>query len=104
MALTVGSVAVDDDGNVTGSGLSRTICDALVLGVDAEVLAPLGDAIAPLATALATAIVDEITTNAVVTVTIETSDSGLQRTPNPNNADTPTQGPATQKTLTGTIA
>ena len=62
------------------------------------------DNIRSLCWAVAQAVVDEIQANAAVTVTVQTSSSGLQRTPNPNNANTDCQGPSVAKALSGTVA
>jgi hypothetical protein len=50
---------------------------------------------------LANAIFAHIAANGEVSVTV--SSGGLQRTPNPNNADTATQAPAAPVSLSGTI-
>jgi hypothetical protein len=55
---------------------------------------------------MAAAIVDHFKENAEVTITISTSDNGLQRTPDPNDPATPTTAPAApvQLSTKGTIA
>jgi hypothetical protein len=53
--------------------------------------------------ALAAAIIDYILANADITVTVRTTDAGLQRTPNPNNPNTATQGPAADVEITGVL-
>jgi hypothetical protein len=73
----------------------RKELEALRLG-RLQFLAFLARAIASMAT--------YATSNAVATVTVHPSDSGLQTTPNPNNPSTATLGPASNKTLTGSIA
>jgi hypothetical protein len=54
-----------------------------------------------LSDALASAIVSHITGNAEVTATIETTDSGLQTS---TTVGSPTNGPASDKTIAGTVA
>ena len=118
MSLDAGSCSIAGDGTVTGSGLAAALGNALVAMWNETVLlptppytgalapAPLAkahDALASQANHLASAIIGYLVANAEVTVTIAPADSGLQRTPNPNNPNTNTQGPATTKTLFGTL-
>lgn len=104
MALDAGSIEVDDDGVATGSGLALAIFNGAVGGLDAETQALIAAGMKSFCEGIATAIVDHIRDNAEVTITIQTSDSGLQRTPNPVLPDVDTQGPSIAKTLTGTVA
>lgn len=103
MALEAGSITVDSDGSATGTGLAYAMFSGALGSVTAANRARIAADIAPFFEGLAEAIIDHITANAEITVTIETTDVGLQRTPNPNNAETATLGPATQKVLTGSI-
>lgn len=52
---------------------------------------------------MAAAVIDHILANAEISVTVTTTDAGLQRTPNPNNPNTPTLGPSADVALTGAI-
>lgn len=56
------------------------------------------------ATAYAAGMVGYLTANAEVEVKVTISTGGLQRTPNPNNPNTDTVAPSTEKTLSGTIS
>ena len=124
MRLDAGSATINSDMTVTGSGLALTIAQALVDAVTATSRNPVDwrrrnlafSATTPFAVdadvrkhfeltanGVAAAIVNHLTAHAEVTVTIAPADSGLQRTPNPNNPNTNTQGPATTKTLFGTL-
>lgn len=112
MAMTAGSVVVDDDGTTsTKTGLAGEIYDEFIdnYSTDVETLTgkdgqqipdgASGVAIrrgyAVQATRMATAIVTHITTNAKAA--IETTDSGLQRDADGANPDT--LGPSAKKTL-----
>lgn len=109
MAMTAGTVSIGAGGSETKSGLAGEIYDAIVAqtiaisGPEAisgtpDELKRRREGLAAIANGVASAIVTHITTNARAVV--NTSDSGLQRTPNPNNADTNTAGPSAKKTLT----
>jgi hypothetical protein len=109
MALEGGSCTVSADGTVAGTGLSVPIAEWMV-GPPTSSLrrylrssSPLRLNMAASAQTLATAIIDYLLANAEITVTVKTTDAGLQRTPNPNNPNTATQGPAGDVPLTGTI-
>jgi hypothetical protein len=115
MPLTIGSVTVDGEGGHTGSGLTKRLVDAtLATPAMAAMLATDGlttaqkieiiEAQAAYSQAQATAIIEEIQANAVVTVTIGTGDAGLQRLPASLVQDEPTKAPASPKTLGGTVA
>lgn len=104
MGLSAGTVDIDGDGNVTGSGLALAIFEGTSGALSDEIKAKIGSSMKPFCEGLAAAIVDHIQDNAVVTVTVHTTDGALQRTPNPNTANTDTQGPASNKTLSGTVA
>lgn len=103
MALDAGTdVAVDANGDVTGgSGLKLAVFTALVVPVPdlPEAKAALRQALAGITNAVSQAVIDHIKANAVVTVTVHTTDSGLQRA-----GGTPTDGPTSDKVLSGTIA
>jgi hypothetical protein len=133
MSLAGGSVSVNQTTELaTGNGLAKALYDADVATLSLPSLPVVGQTSAPFAAgrpctqadvdvvkaarlallndaarranAYGTATVAYFTTNAAVTVNIPTSASGLQRTPNPNNANTDTQGPSTSKTLSGTVS
>ncbi len=104
MALSAGTVSVDEEGNVSGSGLALAIFNGGLGALDEDKREAVAEAMAPFCQGVAEAIVTHITENAEVTVSIQVTDTGLQRTPNPNNPDTDTQGPSGVKTLVGTIA
>lgn len=109
MGMSAGTVTVSDDGSVTKSGMAEAIYDALLVreqqnAVQFGVEIPSGSdgakakkAIGQMATAIAGALVNYMQANAKAVIT--TSTAGLQRTPNPNNANTATVAPATQQEL-----
>ena len=105
MSLTIGSCTVDSSGTVTGTGLSAGIANAFRTALQSSGALHLSDVMTPfigtLATQLATAIINHITATAAVTITIHTTDTGLQTSASAGN---PTTGPAADKTVTGTIA
>jgi hypothetical protein len=116
MALIIGSVTVDENGDVTGTGLSKRLIDEL-LGMTAfasmlndlagdERKATMVQGMADFATAIATGVINEITANAEVTVTVSASDAGLQRMPASTTEDTPCKAPADSVELStkGTVA
>jgi hypothetical protein len=112
MAMTVGSVTVDDDGTVTGSGMALAIFNAmaaLAADLPPSVLAQVvvlssgakgtvetrnKQGITAFATALATGIVGYVQSNAVVTIGTETG--ALQTSTNNGDATDP---PAVAVTL-----
>jgi hypothetical protein len=102
MALLAGSCTIAADKTVSGTGLARALAEAHMVALSAlPGLAPRSrSAMEALFNAQAAAIVDHITANAEVTVTITPSDSGLQR--DPASSD-PTLAPAADKVLTGTL-
>lgn len=113
MALEAGSCGtVDADGVATGgSGYALHLWNNVVKPKLLDNL-PNGDTKAALVPgykdiceAFATYSLSYLTANGEVTVKVATSDTGLQRTPNPNDPDTNTQGPSALKTLVtkGTI-
>jgi len=114
--MIAGSVVVNDAGVASPkTGLAGAIYDEFVDNYTADVLAttgipgeqlPSGAYGAPIkrgfalqANHLATAIVTYVTANAEAVIPATAAGDGLQRTPNPNNPDTPTQRPSSQKTL-----
>jgi hypothetical protein len=108
MALTAGTVTVDSSGVAVGSGAALSLYNLLNARATAQIASatyaqPAASVVAAkqgmanLANDLASWLVTEITTNAKAQIT--TSDTGLQRTPNPNNADTATQAPSATKLL-----
>jgi hypothetical protein len=101
MALSLGTLAVDAAGNVTGTGAARNLFD-LRLAAIATVLpggviptgpdgTKLKEGVALFATADAQWMIAEIQANAQAV--IDVTSAGLQRTPNPNNALTATLAP-----------
>lgn len=113
MALSAGTVTIDDAGEASGSGMARALYDsriaapltvAFLAEVPAERQAAFKTGLAEDCNAIATGIVGYLTANAEVEVTIGTGDSGLQRMSNPVVADADTQGPSVAKTLAGTIS
>jgi hypothetical protein len=128
MALVAGSVAVDDAGVRTGTGLALARYDALLpLRVTADMITALADRVGPPAytggaaiilaikrgladecTASAGADIGYLVANTVVTVTTDTTIGtssaydALQKTPNPNTVDTATKAPAVAVPLPGT--
>lgn len=111
MAMTAGTVTIDGSGNPSGAGMARAIFDSWIAtfdfgGLSGATLQSAKQRIADLCNALAVGVVDHIVANAEVTVTVDSSDAGLQRTPNPNNPDTDTQGPSAPVVLAtkGTVA
>lgn len=59
--------------------------------------------IARKATAYSAAIIPYLKSNSEIEVTVKTTDASLQRTPNPNNPNTNTLGPSSDKTLAGIL-
>lgn len=103
MALDAGSIDVTDPENVTGTGLAFAMFQGAMSSVPAENLALVASGMKPFFEGMATAIVDHIKNNAEIEVTVQTTDSGLQRLPALFVANADTQGPSTNKTLAGTI-
>jgi hypothetical protein len=109
MAIILGSVSVAPDGAVTKSGECGTLYDLLAAdatqaAADVGSVLPSGAALvsirkslARLATTIATYNYGLLTARA--SVKVATTDTGLQTTPNPNNAATATTGPAVDKFL-----
>lgn len=97
---------VKGDANCT-TGLSKRIYDYLTADSRNGFVSPLTGnpqgMVRALCWAMAQGVVDEIVANAVVTVTVHTTDGALQKTPNPNNPNTDTLGPGADKTLSGTV-
>jgi hypothetical protein len=117
MALTVGSVEVDEEGGYTGTGLTKRLVDAVLAtpnmaaalaqeGMTAAQKVSLVQGMADYSEAMATAIIDEIQANAEVTVSVSASDAGLQRLPASLVENEPTKAPVAPVELTtkGTVA
>ncbi len=107
MAMTTGSVTIDENGDPSGSGCARELYDDYVpkLGIPVGTTgAASKQQIADLCNSLAK-IVDHVKTNAEVTVKVSTSDTELQRMPASTAENTPTKGPNVLKTLStkGTV-
>lgn len=104
MALTAGSVTIDDAGTVAASGLAKALYDGRMGLLD---FTPLTDEQrlaatrrqAAVATADAAAIAAWLVAGAVVTVTIDTSTGALQQA-----AGVDTTPPSATRTLTGSVA
>lgn len=111
MAMTAGSVSVSQAGVVTKSGMAEAIFDARIASAaldyaaagvpfpptDPVQLVKVYKGLAKDSTAIAVGVVGYIVANAKAQIL--TSDSGLQRTPNPNTVDTATHGPSATKLL-----
>lgn len=109
MAMTAGSVSIAADGTETKSGAASDLYDLLKAQTTTDLLEfgqafPTGSdsvtikkALAKQSNLMATWMVTYLTTNAQAKIT--TAQSGLQRTPNPNNPDTNTQAPSADKFL-----
>lgn len=115
MALAKGSITVDGNGDASGSGLSKRILDgflgggalaALVADLTGSRKAEVVQGMADLAQAISDGVVDELVANGEVTITIDTSDAGLQRLPVSIVASEPTVAPSGDVELTnkGSIA
>lgn len=107
MALTAGTVSIANDGTVTGTGLAKAIGDAfrgMVAAVPGSGSQSFGAISSPgtvaLINGIAAALVNYITANAEVTVTIHTTDAGLQTS---SGSGSPTTGPAADKVIIGTV-
>jgi len=110
MALEIGSIEVNEEGGYTGSGLTKRLVDARVATADMAALlssegltaaqkAAFITSLAADCEAMATAIIDEIVTNAEVTVTVSTGDAGLQRIPASTVENTPCKAPSSPVVL-----
>lgn len=112
MAIDIlGTISVAVDGTVTKSGECEHLYDLLYAAAESAMAdsfpgqslpegpesVALKRGIALQATALATYIRTLLLSRATATITFSTS--GLQRTPNPNNPNTPTLAPATDQFL-----
>lgn len=95
-----GTIDVSDPENVTGTGLAFEMFQGAMSAVPPENLSVVAASMKPYFEGLAAAIVNHIKNNASITVTVHTTDSGLQRV-----GGVDTQGPGTNKQITGgTIA
>lgn len=129
MSLSAGTVTVASDETASGSGLAKALYDADVATLSLPTVPTLGSTAAPYrverpvsaddvasvkagrlttlqeaarrANAYGAAIVSYLLANAEISthVIIGGGEGGLQRTPNPNDPDTATQGPAFQVEL-----
>lgn len=119
MALVKGTITVNPDGTHTSSGLAGRIFEAMLASAEAgwltlfaghpmevQVRKTAKESLKEQAEPIAFGIVDEFTLNAEVTVTVSSSDAGLQRLPANLSEDEPTKGPSGNKVLAtkGTIA
>jgi hypothetical protein len=105
MALEAGTVTIAEDKTVTGTGLAKELAAAFLIEWPYEHLngaagASIRRYVKSTAEQQAAAIIGYLLANAVITVTVKTTDAGLQR--DPASAD-PTLGPSTAKTLEGTL-
>lgn len=105
MSMTIGTCTVDEDGVVTKSGAAGEAYDSLVASLLADIAftipsgadgAPIKRGLAMQARAIATAAAHVLANGQAK---VATTDTGLQRTPDPNNAATATTGPASDKFL-----
>ena len=99
MAMTPGSVSIAADGTETKSGIAEGYYDAAFnqpVPTDPAIIVPARKTWAKAANRAAS-IIQYIIDNGQAK--IATTDSALQRTPNPNHADTATQGPSIDKFL-----
>jgi hypothetical protein len=112
MAIEGGNVASIDVNNVvTGTGLAEQIAAAILAqniryapaGVDGVMARAARVAAKNFGNLLGPPIINYLLANAEVVVSIKTTDAGLQRTPNPNNPNTPTLGPSADVSLTGEL-
>lgn len=109
--LDPGEVNIDEEtGDHTGDGMALALyekqivlMDGIIDTMSVEDQVNLKEGLADFCKALAEGIVTYLVGNADVAVTITTSDTGLQRTPDPNSPNTNTQGPSANRTLTGSI-
>lgn len=111
MALTAGTVVIGSDGSSAGNGLALEMY-ALMLAACADDLAGRsGDALvasrkglAKMANPIAQAVINHITANAVVTVTVGTGTAGLQTIPATIATGQATWAPAAPVSITGSVA
>lgn len=103
MALTIGEVTVDEDGDATGSGLAFAIFEGVLQAAGEDEKKAVAASMKPFCEGLAEAIIDHFKNNGEIKVVVTTADGALQRTPDPNNPNTDTQGPSADRTVTGTI-
>lgn len=112
MALTAGTVIVDNQGAVSGSGLARDIFDDDRAGIDAMAAfisnthkIMMLQQLATKANNLAQNVLDHVTANAEVTVKVDNTDAGLQTSATAGSPTTPHVSP-TPITLNtkGTVA
>ena len=99
MSLLAGSCLIADNGTVTGTGLAKAMADATMAAPPAG--SSTNAQLQQWINLLAVAIVNHLTANAAITVTV--SAGGLQTTPNPNNPSTATGAPASPVNLSGTL-
>ena len=78
MALDVGSITIDENGDVTGDGLSLAIYNGTLSALSIEERRPFAEGMKPFSEGLAAAIIDHLTANAEITVTVGVNDDGLQ--------------------------
>jgi hypothetical protein len=110
MTISAGSITINGTtGAHTGSGASFEALDAWWTAVDGDAAYPdasmraaVKNGLKPLIQAIADAVLHQVTSHGEVTVTITTSSAGLQR--DPVSPYTATLAPASNKTLSGTIA
>lgn len=102
MPLEAGSCTIANNGTVSGTGLAKAMADALMTAPPSG--GGSNKSLEQWTNLLAAAIVDHLVSNAQITVTVSPADAGLQRTPNPNDPNTPTLGPATAVELPGSLA
>ncbi len=102
MALEAGMCTIAADNAVTGTGLAKAMAEALMAAPPPG--AGSRQMLEQWTNLLAAAIVDHLVSNAQISVVVAPTDAGLQRTPSPNNPNTPTVGPASPVVLSGELA
>lgn len=100
MAMTAGTVTIDDEGNASGAGCARELFDDYMPkmadfpeGVPLSAQVAAKRQIADLCNSVAQVLVGHIASNAEVTVTVGTDDAGIQRMPATTTEDTPCKAP-----------
>jgi hypothetical protein len=101
MALSAGTVTVDEDGAATGTGLAFAIFEGALADVDEDARSKVAASMKPFCEGLAAAIVNHFKDNGLIVVSV--SAGGLQRTPSPNDPNTATLAPSSPVELSGTI-
>jgi len=106
MALSAGTVTVAEDGSRTGSGLAVAFYDQFVTGIptpgnetEEAIQIAAKQACASQCVKMATAIVTYFKNNAELSGNATVSTQSVGRTPDPNDANTAIQAPASPVTI-----